>query len=255
MDTLNNPNLYLELRSSNIIPGMKRGRMFDPGRWIDTESAKLHQMGAIDPDVGWIYVCADPKRYCMIYQEIESGFGFIPTRCLSCWKIVVMPRSFHELMQLYNLQVKMSKDDRECYCKCGIEVRNEVSRHYGGYFYTNSKGEGLRRYKIVREAVDKQMNPEVKVLLKRYCTEFEYRYGPSDKYKQPPGAVRVENEIYRNIKLEKECYSTPEWVRRHVMQYWMLFAWGRADPTVKLYNNGEPLFPEYVTYHKEPKDV
>jgi len=67
MDTLNNPNLYLELRSSNIIPGMKRGRMFDPGRWIDTESAKLHQMGAIDPDVGWIYVCADPRVGFRVY--------------------------------------------------------------------------------------------------------------------------------------------------------------------------------------------
>ena len=253
MQTLNNPHLFRELLGSNIIPRMKRGAMFEPGRWIDLEDQKLHQMGAIDPDVNWIYVNPDTKRYCMIYRQIETGFGFIPTRCLNCWKVVVVPRSFHELMQLYELMKRMSGDEPNCFCKCGVESRNEVNRHYGGYFYCPSRGTGVRRYKIVRAEVDKHLSPDVTVLLKRYCTEFEYRYGPSDKYKQPEGAVSIENEVYRNLKFQTECYSQPEWVKRHVIQNWMFFAWGRGDKTVTLYNDNKPLFPPYVTYHKEPK--
>lgn len=252
MHYLNNSNLFSDLNAINIVPAMAAGAMFGTGRWIDPDDQKLHQMTSLDPSVNWIYVNPDPKKYCMIYREIEEGFRFIPSTCLNCWKVVVIPRSFHELLQIYQLEKELSEEDPECWCKCGVESRDSVNRHYGGYFYTSSKGEGLRRYKIVREAVNKYVNPQIDILLKRYCTEFEHRYGPSDKYKQPPGAKEIEKEVFSKIEFKQQARKQPEWIRRHVIQRWMLFAWGRADPTVQLYNDSKPLFPKYVTYH--PKE-
>jgi len=249
-----NPNLYAELNATNIIPSMEAGAMFGPGRWIDIDDEKLHHFGAIDPYVYWIYTNPDPDRYCMIYREIETGFRFIPTPCLDCWKVVVIPRSFHELMQLYELQKQLIKDNPKCWCKCGVESRDTVGRHYGGYFYTPSKEVGLQRYETVRKAVDEYINKDVTVLLKRYCTEFEMRYGPSDKYEPPPHAKEIEKEVFANIVLKQQSKVQPEFVRRHVIQRWMIFAHGRADPTVRLYNNNKPLFPDYVTYHDKPKE-
>lgn len=247
----NNPNLYQELNARNIIPRMEEvGLVSVPGRHISPEDGKIHKNRAIDTGGGWIYVNPNPEMLCMEYQLLVKAFGFIPQRCLECYKVVVMPRSFHELMLLLELEENVSRENSKVWCKCGIEQRDFVPRNYGGYFYCKGLEVGKSRYKTVRKLIDENISPGTNVILKRYCTEFELMFGPSDRYQQPEGAKETEKRYWDNADVAASALKQPPWVRDNVIQNWMMFAWGRGDKTVTFYNDGKPLFSPYVTYHE-----
>jgi hypothetical protein len=60
----------------------------------------------------------------------------------------------------------------------------------------------------------------------------------------------MEDWFWQNVEKKKTGVCQPDFVRRHVIANWMMFAWGRGDETVKLYNNNKPLFEPYVTYER-----
>lgn len=249
-----NKNLYRELSATNIIPGMARGNMFGSGRYVDVNTKKWRKMSGVDLETRWIYTNPNPDLHCMYYRSIFDGYGFVPKKCLDCYKVVVAPRTFDELMKLLYVQELLIADNPKCWCKCGIEQRDFVPRNYGGYFYTRSLEQGQIRYETVRKAVDENISPDIDVVLKRYCTEFEIALGPSNLYKRPDGADDVEKLFWQNVEVSQDAVRQPDFVIRHIVQEWMMWAWGRGDKTVMLYNNNEPFYPAYVTYHKTPKE-
>ena len=243
-----NQDLWRQLNATNIVPKMKSGGLFDPGRYIDIEDKKLHKFPAIDIESPWIYTNPNPDLYCMEYRAIFNGFGFIATPCLDCWKIVVQPNTFNQLMLLLELEEQIAQEHPKYWCKCGVEERPFVPRHYGGYFYTRSHDEGQERKQFVKQAVKEHISPKINVTLKRYCTEFELRLGPSNLYRQPEGAKELESEFWENVYIKSGAIKQPRYVREYVISKWMLFAWDRADATVMKYNNDQPLFEPSVIY-------
>jgi hypothetical protein len=157
-------------------------------------------------------------------------------------------------MELLELQKQLVKDNPRCWCKCGVEHRDFVPRHYGGYFYTSSMEQGQIRYETVRKAVNEKISPNITVFLKRYCTEFELKYGPSNEYVRPEYANGIEKKLWPliNLKDDRSCVEQPGFIQEHVIQGWLVFAHGRGDDTVTLYNDFKPLFAPPVTYHKVP---
>lgn len=226
-------------------------------RWhMCTKTKKYTCAGrtAFDPEKKWIYT--NPRPYdsaCSIYQMIVSYCNFIPTPCLNCWKVVVKPFSLFELMELYKFQKSFTKDykKKDRFCKCGIEERQYVHYNYGGYFYCDSKEQGLERYEQVRKAVDK-INPNIPVILKRYCTEFELKLGPSDQYEWQPGTKALENAIFDAIDLNSIGMNVtqPDYLVAHNLRKWIEFAWGIGDHTVIMFNDNQPLYSPCVTYHE-----
>ena len=243
-------DLLPAIQKDNLIPRLQAGGLLN-NRHVDIDSKKLHKIDAIKTEPYWVYINPNPKLYCTEYRAIEKGFGFIPQACRNCYKVVVEPRSFHELMQLYDLQEEMVLENPRCWCKCGIEEREFVPRDYGGYFYTQGIDVGKTRWKTVREKVNKSISEETPVILKRYCTEFELQHGPSDKYFPPEGSDELEKQIWETIEIVSGGIKQPQFIINNTIQTWMIFAWGRGDMTVKLYNNGKPLFRPSVTYHDE----
>jgi len=230
--------------------------LINQGWYIDEHSKKLSCKGrtGISHFKKWIFVSPDPDRKCSLYQVIVDQCGFIPTKCMDCWKVVVKPRTLHELMELLKLQHKFTEGvvGTDRFCKCGIEERTYVPQNYGGYFYTNSKEAGLSRYREVRPLVD-VINPTIPVTLKRYCTEFEMNLGPSDKYQRPDWADGFEALISRVIDLDGMGVNStqPDYLIGHNIRKWIEFAWDRSDPTVTMYNQNQPLYTPSVTYHQE----
>lgn len=241
-------NLWSELNNDSFISRLESGGFLGPGRYIDIDDKKVHKIPAIDPNVPWIYTNPDPKRYCMEYQAMEKCFNFIPKHCYACWKVVAGPRSFHELMCVYELQKEMVKENERCWCKCGVEEREFVPRNYGAYWYLPSLEVGRERFKTVRKLVSEKISPDVSVVLKRGCTEFELKHGRSDKYKYLPEHAAIEKKFWENIHLQSGAVRQPKSVRDHVKLRWMLFAWGRGDKTVMAYNKGLPLYQPSLTY-------
>jgi hypothetical protein len=132
----------------------------------------------IDVKSPWVHIKKAPQRRCILkHYVLWDCFKVIHSQCYDCYKVVVEPRNVKELFQLHDIMAQLNY-----YSKCGIEKRPWVGRQYGGYFYNDSIGEGREKYDTVRAAVSKHISPDVPVKLKRGCTEFEMRRGPSDKW-------------------------------------------------------------------------
>lgn len=247
-----NPRLLEELLNRDFI--RKLEPLFELGWYIRPDDGKLAlRPGAhgIEHSSNWIHPNPDPDRPCQFYQLIFQHCNFIPKRCLSCWKVVVRPTTLKQLLQLHDLQVQLAEQNPKCWSKCGWESRHWVHGNYGGYFYCNSKEVGLERLVTVRQAVDDYINPAVDVLLKRYCTEFELRFGDSSKYERPPVADVMETAIFEGTEVERLSEPQPQSVKDHIMAEWILKAYSIGDPTAIFYNQGKLFYTPPRRYFKE----
>ena len=255
-----NPSFVERIRAFDLLDPVKEemGSSFiiPPATGKITEVAMLKSS---QWSTGWIYTHSDPKRFCHVYTMTAENMSYVPPRCMECWKVVARPQNLMHLFMVYDAQLKMIEKDPTCWCKCGIEERPWVFGNYGAYFYNNSKEEGLKKVKWVREEMDK-IDPEMSVILKRGCTEFEQRFGPSDQWdakfdiKKNEIVKGWEGLIDEHIVVTKSDQAQSDLVRKHVMNLWIDFAYDRGDPTVIKLNDGKPLYVPYVTYHKKIKE-
>jgi len=145
------------------------------GYYLSYEGVYRRSNTAVATDTPWHHVKHLVGKKCLLDHHIKFNLcGYVPPKCLECWKVVVGPRTLKELFQLLEVQRSMGRPS-----KCGIELRYYTPRLYGGYFYNNSLDEGRECYEAVRKAVDEHISPEVGVILKRACTEYEMIKGPS----------------------------------------------------------------------------
>jgi hypothetical protein len=215
----------------------------------------------------WLYVRPKPELDChMWHRVLFDTIKVFPPKCGECWKVVVRPRNFRELMMLLEIQ----ENHTERYCKCGHEERPYVFGQWGGYFYCDGKEEGLEIYKEVRELVNKFISPDVGVTLKRYCSEYELKYGPTDKFSQARDSEEAKSEARVWEKLVDKFFDIPVikseqlgLVKANTITRWMKKAYDLGDETVLEFNkateasraNGGHLYKQLVTYHdKENND-
>jgi len=217
------------------------------GHWYwRSDTGKLDQaVRAIETRTPWIYWHMDMASPCFFYNNvIFQLFNLIPTYCANCYKVVVVPQTVDELYQLCDMQAQLLGYP----CKCGVEIRDDVPRNYGGYFYHQGLERGLKGYKIVRELVSKYVGGHVPCALKRSCTEIERAFGPSDKWEIPDGQAAFEARVETMFEEQMKIVGQTEQIRRHVKNKWVRFAHSRGDMTYLKYTDGKPLFEPYVLY-------
>jgi len=173
------------------------------------------------------------------------GKNWVPSKCQQCFKVVVRPKTLRQLFALLELQKRLNRP-----CKCGIERRETVHGLYGGYFYNWGLHEGRKCYDIVRQAVDedKELGPDVPVLLKRACTEYELKCGDSDKWTVEPEQLEVEAQLERWLVDDDYEHRQAEKLVHNVHRKWIEWAFANGDKTFADFTDGEPLYPEYITY-------
>lgn len=226
-------------------------------------------------NVPWVYVRPDTSKNCSYWHHVVfETFDLFPVGCLNCWKVVVRPRNIKELFMLHEYQDNIYKG----HCKCGIEVREYVHGNYGGYFYNNSLREGLACYKKVRADISHYISPDIPVILKRACTEYELKYGDSSKWEEVLTSGKMINKdngdiitipnldetllklefISMNIDLGEEevndaaegcVMHQPGFVKVSVMISWIKHAYAIGDPVALEFNEGgKPLYTPSVQY-------
>lgn len=226
--------------------------------YIDTKTHKITIDSSLIWDIPWDMVNNDPVRHknCRHSQDLFEMYHMVPPFCYDCWKVVVRPRTHAELISLRNLQREMATEDPDVWCKCGIELRTYVPGLYGGYFYTNSKEDGLKRLQQVRKRIKYNTTiGDVPVYLKRYCTEFEKELGDSAKYEMPESAEKLQ-EFYLShmAEIDFPCQQ-PKLIKLEVYQGWIDFGWKFGTPEDRkeieeIYNDGKPLYPIPRTYEE-----
>jgi len=216
--------------------------------WNAKELAPQNELHAITP---WIFVNNPPAFYCKWQHDIANHCGFIPTHCLNCWKVVVRPRTLAELFLLLQIMEEMVEEDPNILCKCGIEVRKSVFGNYGGYFYHRSMEQMHERLPIIEKAVHERIHPDVECIPKRYCSEFERDFGPTNLYKQPSYVSEMEEIIKRDCHMSEFPFVQSDIIKRKVFREWFRRAWDVGDPTINMFTNGYPLSRPVVRYYPD----
>jgi len=206
---------------------------------------------SVGTDTPWHHVKHLGTKRCGIDHRLKFGeLGYVPPRCMECWKVVAGPRTLKELFALLEVQKGLNRAS-----KCGIEMRHYTPRFYGGYFYNNSLDEGRERYEEVRKAVDEHISKDMPVILKRACTEFEMVLGPSVAWHMTPAQHEIDNQLENMIDMAapNAVGQTDECLSK-VHTSWMEWAWRVQDPTAKEYIGDIPLYSKTMTYHEGDLD-
>jgi len=254
------PNFVEQCFAEDILGPWFAANMFPNKYNIDRQTGLVinSNWSYVDHNLPWIMVNNDGTRECDFYKDVDTLHDIIPSPCRCCWKVVVMPKTLKQLFQLLQIEDAMAKADAYCYCKCGIELRQDVERNYGGYFYCNSLSQGLERLEQVRANVKANMEDgeNVPVILKRGCTEYERKYGPSDKWDELAEKGNWDalfNRLLAVFKIDKQFHKQPLLVQKHIIMKWFAHATSIGDPTIPELNGGQKMYPGYVTYEM-PKE-
>ncbi len=225
------------------------------------------QTGKLEPrdmqgnyDSNWIFFSnTTDRRDCYLYHTIfYNVFGLVPEFCrFRCWKVVTKPRNVRELIQFYQLMLAMPLTYgfiNPLHGKCGIDTRSYTKDPYDGFIYTDSKEECYEKYKLVRDALDKYLDPAIPAVMKRACTEFERDKGPTDgPFWQEMSKEDMELERYLSTIYAGYPEGTfqPDWHKNKIVLHWLKFAYMQGDMTGVEYL-GEDIFGKSpVTYHDE----
>lgn len=176
-----------------------------------------------NPEVTWCYTptCFDAE--CALWTTATKAIrrvmkkAFIPSYCMNCYKVVVRPQNIDDLIAIHKWQMKSGMN-----CKSGIETRSSVPHLFGAYHYNRSLEQGLECCSIVKEAM-KEINPDITVILKRGCTEFEQEHGDSLYWKAEDNQLELEDYVSSKLRIEVQSKSQSKSTQRAIRDRWKRF--------------------------------
>lgn len=161
--------MYEALASTNIIrPVVHR---FKHGQYRlvpDREFGgyRVAIMKTPDPSLPWVFSVPEWERNCSFwYSVLFEDYNLLPHACGSCWKVCMKLDTLHQLFGILTLQKRMGHPS-----KCGMDTRPWVDALYSAYWYSSVKGgleEARKLWKRVKRKVHKEVDPNIKVILKR----------------------------------------------------------------------------------------
>ena len=164
----------------------------------------------------------------VLHNHVLNQQG-VPSFCMDCYKVVIMPETLDQVHRIADWQ-QGECTDNEWPCKVGAERRNYTQRKWGAYFYCRGVDKGRERYKKVREWVDNNLGEDVKVILKRACTEFEQHIGDSDKWELLPDQEDIEKEFLEIVEYDPRGKPQAEAIQHHVYDIWDIWDEDNQDP-------------------------
>lgn len=238
------------------------------GGWFLNYDGKIerHAVGPM-AETPWIYqnMTFQCVKWHSIFFELVTDKTMVHSHCHNCFKVVIAPRTVEELIALENWQKTLVGIE----CKCGIELRDFVTRLYGGYFYCRGVVEGKQSYAEVKrwakemhdnqnEIFEVHHDEPMPVILKLGCTEFERAVGPSDRYQITEQQQVLEEALDNHLEFDPletpkgyDEFPQPEAVKEYIRTVWLKWAHHHGDMTyVKYMPDRKPFTytPEYFTY-------
>ena len=183
-----------------------------------------------------------------VLHELIYHRQAIPLRCLACWKIVCHPRTYMELRAVEEYQARSPWES-----KCGMETRDHVPFAWGAYWYCADEKDGRHKLGILREWLVRTLGHDADIKLKRGCTEFEYRVGPSTTWKSFVGQEEVEEYVRSVVEVVPWIGDPPEMMVHEIHQKWIEHAHAIGDMSY-VEETGRPLFGELVGYGEGEDD-
>ena len=164
-----------------------------------------------------------------------------------CWKITANSKgkadgvyrqlTFKEVMKIEKLQLWMDTAS-----KCGMDVRDYTPYIWGAYWYFSSKEEAQRSYNKIKGYLN-LINDEIEVLVKRSCTEFEMKLGPSSEWDNLDIVWKEKESVLDEwvYRVEQQPPPQHKLIKKNVRNRMMHWAHKHGDMTYKEFNRGNDL--------------
>jgi hypothetical protein len=253
--------LYLEAQKRDFL---SKFLAHNQGYWY-RDDGKIDHHRRMHPDPPWCYIKPVTLQNCHFYHKILFNVIYqtkkVPIYCQEhCWKVVLAPRDLQELMALRFFMIDMNRPS-----KCGSETeRDNSNKLWGGYFYNTSMEEGLACFDTIKKRLDPgieydrevmgsrvkvKIYPEMPMIFKRACTEFELNVGPSDKWGWDEEQAEFERFAMDSFVMDFYNFEQGDQQLAPLFLKWIHHAFRLGDETYKLFTNDNDLFAKCVTYH------
>ena len=129
-----------------------------------------------------IYRRNDKDLSCKRHTKIFDDDNVIPKNCFGCYKVIIAPKTLIELVKIYILfdYIKLENNNIR---KCIIELRPNVEGTYKSLVYCSGLDEAESIVKKLKVIIDKTINENISIDIKRGCTEFGMAYPLYKDYK------------------------------------------------------------------------
>ena len=221
---------------------------------IITESKMMQPQG------NWIFFgYTTSLRHCHLWHAIMFNFfDLVPEYCrFRCYKIVVKVRNFEEAIQFNNLMNSSPLIDGDLttmHGKVGMDTRHYSNGHFNGFVYCDGLEDALEQYEAVRKLVSDHLSPDIDIIIKRTCTEFEKRFGPTDQpfwQKMSDTDLDIQRHLEDIFKVQQSCAVQPDWVKNKLIARFARWANTVGDKTWVDYFGQDFLTMQAVTYHNQ----
>ena len=195
---------------------------------------------------------------CERHFKVFNAFNAIPEYCFGCYKVQVGLRNVMELFKLYFVFDKLNLKNNNPR-KCMLEMRPEVPGAYKGYIYCFSLSEANEIQNQLTTILNKKINKNISITVKRGCSEFGIAYPQYKKINQNDGQLMKYNEKWRSKekfiddKLAKRNQSKQRVLRKNlpgatvsdilIMCNWLVYAKIIGDPSYKKIIKEIPISP------------
>ena len=195
---------------------------------------------------------------CERHFKVFNAFNAIPEYCFGCYKVQVGLRNVMELFKLYFVFDKLNLKNNNPR-KCMLEMRPEVPGAYKGYIYCFSLSEANEIQNQLTAILNKKINKNILITVKRGCSEFGIAYPQYKKINQNDGQLMKYNEKWRSKekfiddKLAKRDQSKHRVLRKNlpgatvcdtlIMSNWLVYAKIMGDLSYKKIIKKVPISP------------
>lgn len=215
-------------------------------------------------DGNWLFFGHNTAlRDCFTWHSVmfDCFDSFVPEFCrLRCYKVVVKTRNFFEAMRFRDT---MLAAPRLCGCltplmgKTGVDEREYTDGHFNGFIYCDGLNDAREKWKIVRQLLDAHVEDgaNIPVIIKRTCTEFERKHGPTDgafwqsMSDEDLQFQRLLEDIYKGMKASS---VQPDWMQNKVIARMVKWANTFSDKSwTRYFGCDDFLTMHAVTYHDD----
>ena len=195
---------------------------------------------------------------CERHFKVFNAFNAIPEYCFGCYKVQIGLRNVMELFKLYFVFDKLNLKNNNPR-KCMLEMRPEVAGAYKGYIYCFSLSEANEIQNQLTTILNKKINKNISIAVKRGCSEFGIAYPEYKKINQNDGQLMKYKEEWSSKekliddKLAKRDQSKQRVLRKNlpgaslcdvlIMRNWIVYAKIIGDLSYKKIMKKVPISP------------
>jgi len=134
---------------------------------------------------------------CDRHFLVFNTFNVIPEYCFGCYKVQIGLRNVMELFKLYFVFDKLNLKNNNPR-KCMLEMRSKVPGSYKGYIYCFGLSEANEIQKQLIDMLNKKINKNISITVKRGCSEYGIAYPQYKKINQNDDQLMKYNAEWRS---------------------------------------------------------